>query len=231
MVTGQTDDAIEQLLAYDERGLVPCVVQDYSSGEVLMLAYMNAEALHRTRATGELHLWSRSREELWHKGATSGNTQAVRALRVDCDGDALLALVEPAGPACHTGERTCFYRGEALSASSSDAPAGGEAPAGGGVPAGATLPYEVLPALERTLRDRARERPAGSYTVELLEDPERIGEKVMEEAEEVARAAREESAERVDEEAADVLYHLLVLMHSRGRSLADAERVLDGRRR
>lgn len=207
MSVGQTEE-IEQLLAYDERGLVPCVVQDYSSGEVLMLAYMNEEALSRTRATGELHLWSRSREQLWHKGATSGNTQAVRALRVDCDGDALLALVEPAGPACHTGERTCFYRGE-LDAT----------------------PHETLPGLERTLLERARERPAGSYTVELLDDPERIGEKVMEEAEEVARAAREESDERVDEEAADVLYHLLVLMHSRRRSLADAERVLDGRRR
>lgn len=207
MAAGQTEK-IEQLLVYDERGLVPCVVQDHSSGEVLMLAYMNEQALQRTRATGELHLWSRSREELWHKGATSGNTQAVRALRVDCDGDALLALVEPAGPACHTGERTCFHRGE-LDAT----------------------PHETLPALERTLRDRARERPAGSYTVELLEDPAHIGEKVMEEAEEVARAALEETDERVDEEAADVLYHLLVLMHSRGRSLADAERVLDGRRR
>ena len=103
---------VEQLLVYDERGLVPCVVQDWVTGEVLMLAYINELALQRTRATGELHLWSRSREELWHKGATSGNTQAVRALRVDCDGDALLALVEPAGPACHTGERTCFHRGE-----------------------------------------------------------------------------------------------------------------------
>ncbi|MGH2849341.1 MAG: phosphoribosyl-AMP cyclohydrolase, partial [Solirubrobacteraceae bacterium] len=92
-------------IAFDERGLVPCIVQDFSSGEVLTLAYMNALALARTRETGELHLWSRSRNELWHKGATSGNTQAVRAIRLDCDGDALLALVEPAGPACHTGER------------------------------------------------------------------------------------------------------------------------------
>ena len=91
---------------------MPCIVQDWASGEVLTLAYMNALALERTRATGELHLWSRSRDELWHKGATSGNTQAVRALRLDCDGDAVLALVEPAGPACHTGERTCFHRGE-----------------------------------------------------------------------------------------------------------------------
>jgi phosphoribosyl-AMP cyclohydrolase / phosphoribosyl-ATP pyrophosphohydrolase len=200
---------VEQLLVYDERGLVPCVVQDWTTGEVLMLAYMNELALERTRATGELHLWSRSRQELWHKGATSGNTQVVRALRVDCDGDALLALVEPTGPACHTGERTCFHRGE--------------------LDPGA--PYETLPALERTLGERARERPEGSYTVELLADPARIGEKVMEEAEEVARAAREESDARVDEEAADLLYHLLVLLHSRGHSLTDAERVLDERRR
>jgi phosphoribosyl-ATP pyrophosphohydrolase/phosphoribosyl-AMP cyclohydrolase len=201
--------SVEQLLVYDERGLVPCIVQDWSTGEVLTLAYMNELALERTRATGELHLWSRSRQELWHKGATSGNTQTVRSLRVDCDGDALIALVEPAGPACHTGERSCFHRGE--------------------LEPGA--PHETLPALERILGDRARERPAGSYTVELLDDPSHIGEKVMEEAEEVARAAREETDLRVDEEAADLLYHLLVLLHSRGRHLSDAERVLDERRR
>jgi phosphoribosyl-AMP cyclohydrolase / phosphoribosyl-ATP pyrophosphohydrolase len=199
---------IDEQVAYDERGLVPCVVQDWSTGEVLMLAYMNERAVRHTRQTGELHLWSRSRDELWHKGATSGDVQKVRALRLDCDGDTLLALVEPAGPACHTGERTCFHNGE--------------------LDPGA--PFETLPTLERTLIERARERPQGSYTVALLDDPERIGEKVMEEAEEVARAAREESEERVDEETADVLYHLLVLLRSRGRSLTDAERVLDGRR-
>jgi phosphoribosyl-AMP cyclohydrolase / phosphoribosyl-ATP pyrophosphohydrolase len=105
-------EPLEGQLVYDERGLLPCIVQDWHSGEVLMLAYMNEQALVRTRATGELHLWSRSREEPWHKGATSGNTQTVRALRIDCDGDTLLALVEPAGPACHTGERTCFHRGQ-----------------------------------------------------------------------------------------------------------------------
>jgi len=208
-MTTTTDATVEQLLVYDERGLVPCVVQDWNTGEVLTLAYMNELALQRTRATGELHLWSRSRQELWHKGATSGNTQAVRSLRVDCDGDALVALVEPAGPACHTGERTCFHRGE--------------------LDPGA--PYETLPSLQRTLGERARERPAGSYTVQLLDDPSLIGEKVMEEAEEVSRAAREETDLRVDEEAADLLYHLLVLLRSRGRSLSDAEAVLDGRRR
>ena len=195
-------------IAFDERGLVPCIVQDSRSGEVLTLAYMNAESLRLTRETGEMHFFSRSRQELWHKGATSGNTQALRAIRIDCDGDALLALVEPAGPACHTGERTCFYRGEF-------------------VPAAA---YEVLPTLERTIASRAQERPDGSYTASLLADPELIGAKVREEAEEVARAAREESDERVSEEAADVLYHLAVLLRGRGLSLRDAERVLDGRR-
>jgi phosphoribosyl-ATP pyrophosphohydrolase/phosphoribosyl-AMP cyclohydrolase len=196
-------------IAYDENGLVPVVIQDWRTGEVLTLAYANAEAVARTRETGQLHLWSRSRQELWRKGATSGNTQAVRALRLDCDGDALLALVEPAGPACHTGERTCFHNGELDPAA----------------------PHEELPVLERTLRAREAERPAGSYTVQLLDDPALIAAKVEEEAEEVARAAREESDRRVDEEAADVLYHLMVLLRSRGRSLSDVTEVLRGRRR
>ena len=208
MSAAAANEAIEERVVYDERGLVPCIVQDWSTGEVLMLAYMNELALARTRETGELHLHSRSRDELWHKGATSGNVQVVKALRMDCDGDTVLALVEPAGPACHTGERTCFPHGE-LSQSA---------------------PAEVLPGLERTIRDRAEQRPAGSYTVELLDDPRLVGAKVMEEAEEVARAAREESDERLDEEAADVIYHLLVLLRGRGRSLTDAERVLDERR-
>jgi phosphoribosyl-ATP pyrophosphohydrolase/phosphoribosyl-AMP cyclohydrolase len=195
-------------IAFDERGLVACVVQDWCTGEVLTLAYMNAEALALTRETGELHFFSRSRQELWHKGATSGNTQAVRAIRYDCDGDALVALVEPGGPACHTGRRSCFHRGQL------------EPPA----------PHEVLPTLERTIAQRAATRPERSYTATLLADPGRIGEKVQEEAEEVARAAREESDQRVAEEAADVLYHLAVLLAGRGLSLQDAERVLDGRR-
>jgi phosphoribosyl-ATP pyrophosphohydrolase/phosphoribosyl-AMP cyclohydrolase len=195
-------------IAFDERGLAPCVIQDWASGEVLTLAYMNEEALAKTRATGELHLFSRSRNELWHKGATSGNTQAVKALRFDCDLDAVLALVEPAGPACHTGERTCFHNGDLTA-----------------------MPHEVLPGLERTIAARAAEKPEGSYTAELLADPGRVGEKVQEEAEEVALAAREESDERVAEEAADVLYHLAVLLRSRGLTLADAEEVLSARRR
>ena len=196
-------------IAFDERGLVPCIVQDWRTGEVLTLAYMNAEALRRTRETGEVHLFSRSRQELWHKGATSGNTQAVKAIRYDCDADALLALVEAAGPACHTGERTCFHRGQTAPAA----------------------PYETLPTLERTIAARAATKPKASYTAKLLDDPALAGAKVQEEAEEVVRAAREESDERVAEEAADVMYHLAVLLRGRGLSLADAEQVLDGRRK
>src|SRR4249919_3601279 len=157
-------------IAFDDRGLVPVVIQDWTTGEVLTLAYANAEAVAKTRETGELHLFSRSRNELWHKGATSGNTQAVKALRFDCDLDAVLALVEPAGPACHTGERTCFHNGDLT-----------------------PMPHEVLPGLERTIPRPAAEMPEGSYTAELLSDAAMVGEKVQEEAEEVARAAREES--------------------------------------
>src|SRR5918997_1373722 len=171
---------MQEAIVYDDRGLVPCVVQDWNTGEVLTLAYMNAEALERTRATGEMHFWSRSRDELWHKGATSGNTQAVKALRYDCGPDGTLALGPPAGPACHTGERTCFHNGDTA----------------------ARAPHEALPALERTVAARAADRPEGSYTASLLADPELIGEKVEEEAEEVARAAREEEDDRVAEEAA-----------------------------
>ena len=196
-------------IAFDDRGLVPCVVQDSRTGEVLTLAYVNAEAVARTRADRRDAPLEPLARELWHKGATSGNVQRVRALRVDCDGDALLALVEPAGPACHTGERTCFHRGDL------------EPPA---------RPRSCRPRAHAR-RARAAERPEGSYTAALLADPPLIGAKVEEEAEEVARAAREESDERVAEEAADVLYHLLVLLRSRGLALAAPLEVLRDRRR
>ena len=197
-------------IRFDASGLVPCVVQDWRTGEVLTLAYMNREALESTLSSGETWFWSRSRAELWHKGATSGNTQAVKALRYDCDSDAVLALVEPAGPACHTGERTCFHHGDLQ----------------------AVAPHEALPALERTVAERRAAADTGSsYTARLLADPAFAGEKVQEEAEEVVRAAREESDERVREEAADVLYHLDVLLAARGLSLTEAFEVLAARRR
>jgi phosphoribosyl-ATP pyrophosphohydrolase/phosphoribosyl-AMP cyclohydrolase len=195
-------------IRFDENGLVPCVMQDARTGEVLTLAYVNEEALRLTRESGEMHFWSRSRGELWRKGATSGNTMKVRALRVDCDSDALVALVEPSGPACHTGERTCFHEGDLD-----------------------PQPGEALAVLERTIAERKAGAATGSsYTAKLLADPRWIGEKVEEEAEEVARAAREESDERLREESADVLYHLAVLLASRDMSLQDAFEELNDRR-
>jgi len=199
-------------LTFDERGLIPVVAQDHASGEVLTLAYANEEALRLTVETGELHFFSRSRGKLWRKGEESGNVLKLRQLRLDCDGDAIVALVEPTGPACHTGERSCFHRG--IDGEYGNDPA----------------PHEMLASLERTLRSRAAERPEGSYTVQLLDDPKLIGEKVEEEAEEVVRAAREESDERVAEEAADVLYHLAVLLASREVPQSAVMEVLDGRR-
>jgi len=196
---------------FDERGLVPCVAQDAESGEVLTLAYVSEEALRLTVETGEMHFFSRSRERIWRKGEESGNVLKLKQLRVDCDEDAIVALVEPTGPACHTGERSCFYR---------ELGDGERAP----------VAHEALAELERTLRSRATERPEGSYTVKLLEDPRLIGEKVEEEAEEVVRAAREESDERVAEEAADLLYHLSVLLASREVPRSAVMEVLNGRR-
>ena len=208
---------------FGDGGLIPCVAQDQATGEVLTLAYMSEESLRLTVETGEVHYFSRSRGEIWHKGESSGNTQRVRSLRYDCDGDAILALVEPAGPACHTGERTCFYRD--LGGSAATTP---DAPRADGEPA--PVAFEAPALLERTLRSRAAERPAGSYTVELLDDPGRISEKVAEEAEEVTRAARSESDERVAEEAADLLYHLSVLLVSRGVPSSRVMEVLNARR-
>ena len=211
-------------LKFDERGLVPVVAQDAATGEVLTLAYANEESLRLTVETGEVHFYSRSREEIWRKGETSGNVLKLKQLRFDCDGDAIVALVEPTGPACHTGERSCFYREVGGSAATEV-----DAPAAAGEPAPAV--HEALATLERTLRSRAAERPEGSYTVELLDDPKLTGEKVEEEAEEVVRAAREESDERVAEEAADLLYHLAVLLASREVPQSAAMEVLNGRRR
>jgi phosphoribosyl-AMP cyclohydrolase / phosphoribosyl-ATP pyrophosphohydrolase len=211
-------------IRFDEKGLVPCVAQDFASGEVLTLAYASEESLRLSVETGELHFYSRSRGEIWRKGETSGNVLKLRQLRYDCDGDAIVALVEPAGPACHTGERSCFYREAGGSASTEK-----DAPPVEGEPA--PLPHEALATLERTLRSRAAERPEGSYTVKLLDDPKLIGEKVEEEAEEVVRAAREESDERVAEEAADLLYHLSVLLASREVPQSAVMEVLNERRR
>ncbi len=177
--------------AYGPDGLAPAVVQDAATGQVLMLAWVNREALAATIDTGHVHFWSRSRNELWRKGATSGNTLELVDLRLDCDSDALLITARPAGPACHTGARSCF---------------GDEHPQG----------FASLEALWATIAQRAAARPAGSYTAELLAGGlEAVGAKVLEEAAEVVEAARREGPRRTAEEAADLLYHLLVLLAER----------------
>ena len=195
-------------IRWDERGLVPVVVQDAHTGQVLMLAYANEQALQRTLESGDAWFWSRSRGELWHKGATSGNRQHLVEVRYDCDADTLLYRVEPAGPACHTGRQSCFYRrlpqGEEVAAP----------PAAGGVPAH----------LEAVIRDRqARPRP-DSYTSRLFEAGlPRIAQKVGEEAVETIVAAQSQDDEQVLAEAADLVYHLLVLLAARDLSWADVE--------
>jgi phosphoribosyl-ATP pyrophosphohydrolase/phosphoribosyl-AMP cyclohydrolase len=169
--------------------LRPAIVQDADSGRVLMLAWMDDEAERRTRESGDAWFWSRSRQEYWRKGATSGNTLAVEELRDDCDGDALLLRVRPAGPACHTGSLSCF-----------------------------------APSLWRVISERAAERPDGSYTAELLDGG--VGacaQKVGEEAVELVRAALSEPDERVVEEAADLVYHLYVLLAARGLDVSAVE--------
>ena len=168
--------------------LTPVIVQDAATDRVLMLAWMDEEALRRTRETGEAWFWSRSRGRLWRKGETSGNTLAVEELRDDCDGDALLLRVRPAGPTCHTGAESCF-----------------------------------APWLWRRIRERALERPGGSYVVSLLDDSARAARKVGEEGVETALAGVGESDERLVEEAADLLFHLYVLLAARGLGLEQVE--------
>jgi phosphoribosyl-ATP pyrophosphohydrolase/phosphoribosyl-AMP cyclohydrolase len=183
-------------------GLLPAVVQDRLTGQVRMLAYVSREALARTLATGRATFFSRSRGELWEKGATSGNTLAVSAVLADCDADALLYLVDPAGPTCHTGSPSCFFRRAGTAAET-----GTDATA-------------FLEALEREIEARKQSSAEKSYTRHLLDGgPERIGKKLREEAGELAQAIASEGDDRVAAEAADVLYHLLVGLASRGVSL------------
>jgi phosphoribosyl-ATP pyrophosphohydrolase/phosphoribosyl-AMP cyclohydrolase len=190
------------------RGLVPAVTQDAHTGQVLMLAWMNAEALRRTLDTGQAWFWSRSRGALWHKGATSGNYLDVVEVRYDCDGDALLLRVEPAGPACHTGRQSCFYR-----RLPDGAEAGAPRSAGG-----------VLDHLEAVIRQRQAHPRPGSYTNRLLEGGlPLMARKVGEEAVEVVVAAQGEGDERLTSEVADLVYHLLVLLAARDLSWADVE--------
>jgi len=191
-------------LRFGENGLLPAIVQDASTREVLMLAYMNHESLQRTLETGQTHFWSRSRGELWHKGATSGNTQTVQAIRYDCDADALLIAVIPAGPACHTGMRSCFHNPLIPENCAQETPSGIAAEDEG---------QSILRRLAAVVRDRKVHPKDGSYTCRLLaEGREKILKKVGEEAFEVALASVTEDRGQVIYETADLVYHMLVLL-------------------
>ncbi|HEY3582696.1 MAG TPA: bifunctional phosphoribosyl-AMP cyclohydrolase/phosphoribosyl-ATP diphosphatase HisIE [Pyrinomonadaceae bacterium] len=195
-------------IKFDEHGLAPAIVQDAHTREVLMLAYMNEESLARTLETGQTWFWSRSRNELWHKGATSGNTQNVIALTADCDNDAIVVLVEPAGPACHTGARSCFDL---------QVP---EQPSGG-----------LLHELYDIIKSRKEERPAGSYTTYLFDKGlDKILKKFGEEAAETIIAAKNEDQQQLVAETADLLYHLLVLLVARDVNLDHVRDELAARR-
>ena len=206
-------------IKFDERGLVPAIVQDARTREVLTLAYMNAESLKLTQESNETWFWSRSRSELWRKGSTSGNTQRVIEIRRDCDSDALVVLVEPAGPACHTGNRSCFYRD--LAGAEID-PHFRERPDDLGA---------VLDDLFRLIENRKRELPQGSYTTYLFnEGLDKILKKIGEESSETIIAAKNEDKSALVYETADLLYHLLVLLVERGVSLDEVQDELSGRR-
>jgi phosphoribosyl-ATP pyrophosphohydrolase/phosphoribosyl-AMP cyclohydrolase len=206
-------------ISFDERGLVPAIVQDARTLELLTLAYMNAESLKLTLESSETWFWSRSRSELWHKGATSGNTQRVTAIRQDCDSDALVVLVEPAGPACHTGARSCFYRnieGAEIDLSFTDQ---------------TTDLGAVLRKVYDLIEIRQREKPEGSYTTYLFEQGlDKILKKVGEETSEVIIAAKNNDHDALTKESADLLYHLIVLLVERKVRLQDIRDELAQRR-
>ncbi|MEH7275607.1 bifunctional phosphoribosyl-AMP cyclohydrolase/phosphoribosyl-ATP diphosphatase HisIE [Neobacillus vireti] len=185
-------------IRFDEKGLVPAIVQDAETKEVLTLAYMNQESLTKTLETGETWFFSRSRQELWHKGATSGNTQTVVSVKYDCDQDAVLVLVQPKGPACHTGAVSCFSEGITERSNS-------------------LADYQILQTLEKLITEREKDRPEGAYTTYLFEKGvDKILKKVGEEASEVIIAAKNRDKEELKWEAADLLYHLQVLLVEQG---------------
>ncbi|MDL2029429.1 bifunctional phosphoribosyl-AMP cyclohydrolase/phosphoribosyl-ATP diphosphatase HisIE [Bacillus subtilis] len=197
-------------LRFNEDGLIPAIVQDAASKEVLTLAYMNKESYEKTLETKETWFYSRSRQALWHKGETSGNTQAVKGIRYDCDQDALIVLVEPSGPACHTGSYSCFMKEQTE-----------EQTAGR---------FGIMNELERVIAERQAEMPEGAYTTYLFrEGVDKILKKVGEEASEVIIAAKNRDREELKWEAADLLYHLLVLLREQALPLDDVLDVLKKR--
>jgi phosphoribosyl-AMP cyclohydrolase / phosphoribosyl-ATP pyrophosphohydrolase len=200
-------------IRFDEKGLVPAIVQDADTKEVLTLAYMNQESLTKTLEAGETWFFSRSRQELWHKGATSGNTQSVVSVKYDCDQDAVLVLVQPKGPACHTGAVSCFTEGVVSERATSS-----------------LTDYQILHSLEKLIIEREKERPEGAYTTYLFEKGvDKILKKVGEEASEVIIAAKNRDKEELKWEAADLLYHLQVLLVEQGLPFKEVLKTLEER--
>jgi phosphoribosyl-ATP pyrophosphohydrolase/phosphoribosyl-AMP cyclohydrolase len=215
-------ESILSKLKFDEQGLIPAVVQDAATGRVLTLAYMNRESLQLSLKQRQTYFWSRSRQNIWHKGETSGNTQSIKRVALDCDGDALLVFVEPAGPACHTGQTSCFF--EELFAQ----------PGSGLQNLGETSDYRTFAAtVERLLaviKHRKAELPEGSYTTFLFtKGLDKILKKIGEESAETIIAAKNRSRGELTLESADLLYHLLVLFVHEGLELEDVLAELDKR--
>lgn len=214
-MTGAEAFAVEKL-RFDEKGLIPVIVQDAGSKTVLTLAYMNEESLQKSLATKETWFWSRSRQQLWHKGETSGHTQRIVSMRYDCDGDALVVMVEPNGPACHTGAYSCFSQ-EVLT-DTDDEPVQVDR-------------FAILSELEELIAAREAERPEGSYTTYLFEKGvDKILKKVGEEAAEVIIAAKNRSREELRYEASDLIFHLMVLLREQKLPLEDVLTELQRRR-
>jgi len=208
-------------IKFDERGLVPAIVQDADTRQVLTLAYMNAESLKRTIETNETWFWSRSRSSLWHKGETSGHTQRVVDILVDCDSDALTILVKANGPACHTGEQSCFHNELQEAENLPEKMAEAKSDLGA-----------VLNNLYALIEARKRDKPKGSYTTYLFEQGlDKILKKVGEESSETIIAAKNENPEVLAREASDLLYHLMVLMVERGLTLNEISDELVSRRK
>jgi phosphoribosyl-ATP pyrophosphohydrolase/phosphoribosyl-AMP cyclohydrolase len=213
----KTMEELQQQVRWDAQGLVPAIVQDAASKDVLMMAYMNADSLRLTAESGEVWFWSRSRGELWHKGATSGNTLSVRSLHYDCDADTLLVKVNPAGPACHTGAYSCFSQ---------------EVDLGNGKTGAAAKPdrFAMLSTLESVIAKRYAERPAGAYTTYLFEKGiDKILKKVGEETAEVIIAAKNRDNDELRYETSDLIFHVLVLLREAGLPLDDVMAELGGR--
>ena len=203
-------------LKFDVNGLIPAIIQDASTLEVLTVAFMNRDSIELSLAKRETYFWSRSRQEIWHKGATSGNTQKIVTIKADCDGDALLVLVNPQGPACHTGAQSCFYQSIFSETSSGNS----------------QLPQfsKTVDQLVKTIKNRKQHKPEGSYTSYLFtQGRDKILKKIGEESAETIIAAKNLSKRELTSESADLFYHLLVLLINEGVEIGEVIAELDRR--